>query len=190
MSTNRHATTGLALAMISLFAAVPARGESVEDPTYRSWAKVVPGTLVTVRTTAETAGGSFLTETHSKLISIDDKRAVVETWTEQKSPHGEITKNAPSEQTIKRMFPLFPGVKKEEIGRPSGAMKKGREKLTIAGREFDAEWYETKGTTEAGPSYTRTWISEDVPGLVLKAETTVPAAKKTTKIELIAIEKP
>ena len=55
---------------------------------------------------------------------------------------------------------------------------------------FDAVWYDVRGTTEAGPSITRTWFSEEVPGKVLRSETRVEGSDKLTTLELVEFEKP
>ena len=60
----------------------------------------------------------------------------------------------------------------------------------IAGTTYTALWYESKGSTEAGPSVTRTWMTDEVPGKLLKAVTRVPAAGKTTTVELVEIRTP
>jgi hypothetical protein len=59
-----------------------------------------------------------------------------------------------------------------------------------AGKEYKAQWYDSKGTTEGGESITRTWMAEEVPGLILKAVTQVPKTKKVTTIELIEFKVP
>ena len=88
------------------------------------------------------------------------------------------------------MFPLLPGVDQTKIGRPQGAMANGMETIEILGKKYNAEWYETKAQTEAGPSLTRTWISMDVPNMILKSETEVKVADKKVKIEITEIKIP
>ncbi|MFO0950646.1 MAG: hypothetical protein U0835_05730 [Isosphaeraceae bacterium] len=103
---------------------------------------------------------------------------------------GQTTEGLPERTEQKRMFPLFPGVKKEDVGNPTDASGKGDETLKLAGREFRSTWYDTKGTLEVGASQTRTWISEDVPGRLVKAVTRVPKASTTVTVELVEFKTP
>jgi hypothetical protein len=81
-------------------------------------------------------------------------------------------------------------VKAEEIGKPANAVAQGKETLTIGGREYAATWYESKGTTEAGESIARTWISDEAPGRVLKSTTRVPKVEKEIVEELVEVKRP
>jgi hypothetical protein len=82
------------------------------------------------------------------------------------------------------MFPLFPGVDKTKIGRPQGVKSQGFETIEVLGKKYNAEWYETNASTEAGPSVTKTWISMDMPGQVIRSVTEVKAASKKVFLEV------
>ena len=49
---------------------------------------------------------------------------------------------------------LFPGVKKEQIGKPTKALAQGEETLKLAGREIKTFWYDTKDRGDP-PVHTR-----------------------------------
>jgi hypothetical protein len=168
-----------------------ARSEEVEHPVYRSWARHKVGTTVTLREVTGQEGGTKTVETilRLRLSKLDGKAAVIEQVTESDAT-GERVKNPPQEFTYRRQFILLPGVRKEDVGRPVGALDKGEEMLELAGKTYKAQWYDTKGKTEAGPSFTRAWYSDEVPGLLLKSTTRVPAAKKVTTMELVEIKVP
>jgi len=175
---------------IVLLTAASAQSEGVESPIYRSWSKHKVGTVVVVREVTEARNGGRVTTTHRRTLrELDESRAVVEEVIETDSS-GEAVKGEAQEHTIRRAFPLLPGVKKEEVGRPRGALGKGEEKLDAAGKTYETRWYDTKGQTEAGPSKTRSWYSDEVPGLLVKAVTEVPAAHKTTTLNVIEVQSP
>lgn len=181
------------IASIALLAAAmtcpPSVAEEVESPLFKSWARTKPGTSITLKMTTDSASGRIETKTRYTLAKLDREMAIVE-LVSTSGATGEAADESPQEIKIRRMFPVLPGVKKEEIGKPSGAIAKGEETITIAGKEYKAQWYDTKGMTEAGESITRTWISDEVPGLVLKAVTRVPKIKKETTIELVELKAP
>jgi hypothetical protein len=177
------------VAGLLILACAQVRAEEVESPAYRSWAKVKPGTEVTVRTTTKSSIGMAITTTKSRLVDIDGTKAMVETWAEIKSPSGETTEIPHSTYPVRRMVPVPAGIKPEEVGRAPGAIARGEEEVSMLGRTYKTLWYDTTGMTESGKSYSRAWITEDVPGLMLKATTTLPEIKVTT-IELIEIKAP
>ncbi len=164
--------------------------EEVEHPIYRSWARHPVGTAVTHKSVTTTDGPTIVTTTTTTLVELSAAKAVLETTTISNAT-GDTVEGPPLRYNQKRMFPLFPGVKKEDIGKPSGAIAKGEETLTLGGIAYQAEWFDSKGRTDAGETFTRTWMSDEVPGKLLKAVTRVPAAENTTTtVEMVEIKRP
>lgn len=161
--------------------------EDVENPTYTNWAKHGVGTTVTVRSVVRFKDQKTESTTKTTLKRKDEKSLTLESVTTSDAT-GQVVKNDPVEQIVKRSFPLFPGVDRTKIGRPQGIMEQGVEKVEILGKVYDAEWYVTKATTEAGPSRTRTWISMEMPGQILKSITEVESAGKKVTDEVIEVE--
>ena len=71
-----------------------------------------------------------------------------------------------------------PDVKKEE----------GKETLKIGGVEVKTTWMKYKSKTPTGEHEGQTWLSEDVPGGLVKSVS--KAGDVSTKTELIEIKKP
>ncbi|WP_165250574.1 hypothetical protein [Paludisphaera soli] len=168
-----------------------AGAEEVENPIYASWARQRPGTTVVVREdTAGDAGGERLVATRRRTLkSLDDRKAVVEEVVETESAAGS-TRSEPQEFTHRRTFALLPGVDRARLGRPQKFDAQGEEDVEAAGRTYHAEWFDTKGQTEAGPSHVRAWYADDLPGLLVKSVTRVPAAKKTTTMTVVELKTP
>lgn len=183
-----HPTRAAALFAI-LAACNPLAAEEVESPIFKSWARNKPGASITLRTSTDSASGKIESTTRDTLVKVDREMAIVER-VYLDAATGKADADSAQELKFRRMFPVLPGVKKEDIGKPSGSIARGEEAIEVAGKEYKAQWYDTKGTTEAGESITRTWMSEEVPGLVLKAVTRVPKTKKVTTIELIEFKAP
>jgi len=179
-----------ALALLATLALAPDAGaEEVINPIYKSWAGHKPGTTITMKTTTPTAQGRIEVTVRYKLIKLEPSKAVIESVTTSDTS-GKAVESPPERFEIRRMFPLLPGVKKEQVGKPSGAVAKGEETITLVGKEYKAQWYDTKGRTEAGESIARTWMAEDFPGMVLKEVTRVPSTNKVTTRELVEFKAP
>jgi hypothetical protein len=168
------------------------QAEFVDHPVYTNWIQFPVGTTVTLHSVNVGKNGNKIeTTTVVKLISKSDKDVVISRQITSNATGQTIT-NDPFESTIRRKFPLFPGVDKSKIGRPQGIIESGKEKIELLGKTYQTEWYVTKGNTEAGPSKITTWISNEFPGQVLKMLTEVPAGPNTTEevaVELIIPEK-
>ncbi|MDG3005113.1 hypothetical protein [Paludisphaera mucosa] len=181
------------LAVLAIIAGA-SRGsaEEVENPIYTSWARCRPGTTVVVRevTEREGGGGERLVVTKRRVLkTLAAGKAVVEEVIETESSAG-VTKSEPQEYTHRRTFALPAGVDKARLGRPQKADDEGKEDVEAAGRTYHAEWFDTKGQTEAGPSVVRAWYADDVPGLLVKSVTRVPGARKNTTMTLVEVKTP
>jgi len=178
--------TGLAL-RLAVFAACPcltASAEEVEHPIYRSWARHPIGTAVTLRSVTRSAEHTIVTTKTSTLVKLTDVGAEIEVRTVSDGT-GTLVEAPLQTYTQRKMFPLFPGMTKDDIGKPPKSSKNGEETLEMAGRTIKTQWFDSTGETEAGKSFTRTWMSDDVPGKLVKAVTRVPSAKNTTTVELV-----
>jgi hypothetical protein len=178
------------LAILVASAVAPgASAESIDSPIYKSWARHKVGTTITHVSVTEARGRKIETTTTYKLLELTDEKAVIET-TVVSDATGTKVEQAPTTSQVKREFVLLAGVKKGEIGKPRGVLKRGEETLSVAGRRYKAHWYDTKGQTEVGESFTRTWLSDEVPQKILKSVTRVPAGGLTTTLELTEIKTP
>src|SRR5262249_40334962 len=132
---------------------------------------------------------TITTTTTYKLLELKKDKAVLEVR-KVSDATGARVESPPGTYDQQRMFPLFPGVKKEDIGRPTNAVSPGEESLQLARREIQTVWFDTKGRGEAGETLTRTWMSEDVPGRLVRAVTRIPKASTTVTLELTEFKVP
>ncbi|AMV37672.1 hypothetical protein [Planctomyces sp. SH-PL62] len=177
---------------VAAFGPSPAGAEEVENPVYTSWTRCRPGTTLVVREVAESeaGGGERVVTTKRRVLrSVDDRKLVVEESTEVESSAG-TSQFGPQEYTHRRTMFLPEGVDKARLGRPQKADAQGEEDVEAAGRTFHAEWFDTKGQTEAGPSNVRAWYADDCPGLLVKSVTRVPAARKLTTTTVVEYKTP
>jgi len=185
---NRHLAAASTLALLISAVPPPAlAGDVVESPIYKSWSKSKVGTSVTVSSVTVMKGQVIESTLRYTLIDFDPDKAVVEMVV---TPKGG-TAGYPQRTEHRRNFPLLPGVKKEDIGKPPAeAIEKGHEVIKVAGKEYEAQWYVLKSRVEAGEAITRTWTTPDVPGMMLKSVLKVPAADKVTTLEVVEIAEP
>lgn len=167
----------------------PVLAEDVEHPAYLSWARHPVGTTITMKSVTTSKGAPIETTTRTTLVALTPKSAVLEIKVVSNAT-GQVDEARPQRYEQKRMFPLFPGVKKEDVGKPSNAIARGEETLSLAGKEYKAQWFDSKGRTEAGETFLRTWMSDEVPGRLLKSVIRVPATKLTTTDELVEVKAP
>lgn len=175
--------------IVFLIIPISTYAEDVENPQFSNWSKFPVGTEVTSKATVVQNDKTTTTITLVKLVSKSENNLLISSVISSDGT-GKLITNDPIEKTINRNFPLLPGVDKTKIGRPQGSQASGMESIELLGKKYNAEWYDTKSQTEAGPSLTRTWISMDVPNMLLKSVTEVKAANKKVNIEITEIKIP
>lgn len=182
-------TRALLAAWMTLILAWSASAEEVEHPTYKSWAGHPLGTSVTIRTLTANPASTLTTTTTTTLRALKPDRVVLEIRRVSDAT-GTKVEHALETYDQRRMFPLLPGVKKEDIGKPIKPIATGEETLKVGDREIKASWSDSKGQSEAGDTTTRTWMSDEVPGRIVKVVTKIPKASTTITRELIELKTP
>jgi hypothetical protein len=98
----------------------------------------------------------------------------------------------PTKQEYTKTVELPKGAKKEEFGKkPEGTTKEGAETLKAAGQEIKTKWYEIEIKANGMDIRSKMWMSDDVPGSMVKMESKVAGAVAVeTKMELVEFKKP
>lgn len=66
--------------------------------------------------------------------------------------------------------------------------KEGEETITVAGKEYKAKWTEMTVDQNGMKSTTKSWTSEEFPGMILKSETKLEGAVSgTTSMEVVEV---
>ena len=170
----------------SILAATSAWAEDVDHPSYTSWADQPVGTVIKLRSATNSNGHVLTTTTTTTLQELLPDKAVFAVQRVSDAT-GTLVESAPERYELIRKFPLFPGVKRENIGKPTGASAFGEETLELAGRTIPAVWFETKAKGDGGVDlFTRTWMADNVPGRLVKSVTRIPQARTVVTVELTA----
>lgn len=181
----RRAFCSLAVLVLAVSAA---RAAEVDNPEYAQWAKYKKGTSVTLKTTATVAGTTTETLTVTELLDVTDAKVVIETTTVLKVAGMEI--KTPFKRDVPKKVTV-PDVKVDPKGKPAVKMETGTETLKLAGLELKTKWTVTKLEVMGTTTEMKMWMSDDVPGMIVKSETSTKGAfASTTKVELIEFKKP
>lgn len=161
----------------------------VENPLYTRWAKFKPGTVVRIETKTENAAKTIEQTTTYKLVEVSDSQLVVKMTIEIRDSGRKDAGSAQS-FTHKRWFELPKGMSKDSLTKPRNVIEEGKEKITVAGREFETTWYKSKAKVEAGDTFIKAWYSDAAPGGLVREENETPNAKSKTKREIAEISEP
>jgi hypothetical protein len=176
------------LAVLALAVSV-ARAADIENPEFAQWAKYKKGTSVTLKTTTTAAGNTTETLMTTTLLDVTDTKLVIETVTVLKVAGMEI--KTPFKRDVPKTVTV-PDVKVDpKVKPPDVKSETGTETVKVAGLELKTKWTVTKLEAGGNTIETKMWMSDDVPGMLVKSESSTKGAFATsTKIELIEFKKP
>jgi hypothetical protein len=187
--------TRFAAAVVFALVARPAFAEDKDtypNPEFGTWSKCKAGTSVTLKTTTDAAGMKSELLMTNTLVEVGADKLVIETTNTIKVNGMEI-KTPAQKREITKTIMVPKGVKKDDPanGKPKGTTEEGTETLKVAGMEVKTKWYKAAVEVAGVKSETKHWVSDDVPGMVVKSVTTTTGAvNSTTTMELIEIKKP
>jgi hypothetical protein len=178
------------LTVLAVLAFAPlSRAEEIDNPSFKSWAKHKVGTTVTMKTVSDVAGQKTEAVMTSKLVELTADKAVVEMTVTTKVAGMEFTTPATKMENPKKI--KVEGKKPEAAGKPEGVVKEGEETVKVGGKEYKAKFYETKTKTPSGDVEGKIWMSDEVPGGMLKMESKLSGAVAgTTTMEVTEIKTP
>lgn len=166
--------------------------ETLDNPEFANWKKFKVGASITVRTTSTIAGLTSEILMTTRLVELGADKHVVETSTVSKFGGMEFKAPATKRDVLKSIA-LPKGTPKPDpkAAKPEGTYEEGTETLKIGGVEVKTKWYKYKSDSGGLKIEAKTWISDDVPGSLVKMEAaTGGLAVGTTKVELIEFKKP
>ncbi len=165
--------------------------EKIDNPEFASWAKFKPGTSITLKTS--NAMGQIKSETAitTTLLEVADEKLVVE-MTVVSSVNGMEFKSPPTKREVPKSVTLPAGTPKPDPNKKAeGLVEEGTETLKISGMDVKAKCFKIKSKVNGIEVESKSWISDDVPGGLVKSETTTTGAMPTMlKMELTEFKKP
>jgi hypothetical protein len=184
--------TAAAVVLLTL-AATAAGQETVENPEFAAWNKFKPGTSLTVKVTTTAGGINTEVLMTNTLVQTGADKLVLETSATTKAGGNEFKQPA-MKRDVPKTVTIPAGVKKEDLPapgkKPPGTVEEGTETLKVAGAEYKTKWYRVKHSANGTEIEGKTWMSDDLPGMVAKSETTVKGpVSATTKMEVVDVKK-
>jgi len=171
--------------------------EKVDNPDFANWSKFKKGTSVTrTWTTVDPNGRTRVVTQTQTLEEITSDKIKLEVEYITDIPGSPKLKYSPKPEEIPITVPLPAGMKKEDFAKAlPGTVEKGEkaETIKVAGGEFKAVWFKTKVEAGGKEIESKTWVSEDVPGRIVKVEEAKRAKGVllfTTIREVIDVRKP
>lgn len=166
--------------------------ETLDNPEFANWSKFKKGASITVRTSSTVAGMSSEILMTTTLVELGSDKHVVESSTVSKVAGMEFKAPA-AKRDVPKTIVLPKGTAKPDpkAPKPDGTYEEGLETLKIGGVDVKTKWYKYKSDSGGLKIEAKTWMSDDVPGSLVKMEaTTSGLAAGTTKVELIEFKKP
>jgi hypothetical protein len=180
------------VAVLLLAVGVANAQEKVDNPEFASWSKFKKGTSVTMKSASTAAGNTSEILITTTLVEVGTDKLVVETSSVIKVNGMEI-KSPGQKREIMKTVEIPKGVKPEDFkgGKPPGAFEDGTETVKISGGEYKTKWFKTKVEAGGNKTETKMWMSDEVPGMMVKMEANSTGAfASSTKMEVIEIKKP
>ena len=184
--------SALSAVVLALAAGPTAAQEMIENHEFTSWSKFKKGTAITTKITTAAAGMSSELTVTLTLAEVGTDKLVLEQSSVTKVMGMEFKQPAVKRDVPKTVAvpkgtprPPAPGAK------PEGTYEEGTETLKVGGMEVKTKWYKVKLEMGGIKSDTKMWISEDVPGMIVKMEGTTAGANATeSKLEVVEFKKP
>lgn len=144
------------------------------------WGSFKVGSYETTKatTTTEVAGNktSMAMETKMTLMNLTADKATVEAAMTMMGNTTKTSMDIPLSAT-----PTPPP--STTATAPTGSVKTGSETLTIAGKSLNCKWTETESEVSGNKTVAKIWMSEEVPGFVVKS---VMSTKGTANTEIVS----
>jgi hypothetical protein len=181
-----------AVVLCALVPGAVAAQDKVDNPEFANWSKFKKGTSVTLKSVSSFNNMSSEATITSTLVEVGADKLVIEMTSAVKSGAMEF-KGEPMKRDVSKTVALPKDFKKEDFakGKPPGTYEEGTETLKVGGMDVKTKWYKYKFEVEGTKTEAKMWMSEDVPGIMVKSEMTASGAlATTTKMEITEIKKP
>jgi len=161
--------------------------DQIDNPTYKAWSKFKPGTSATMKMESDAGGMKSETETTTTLVELNADKAVVETKMSMNA--GGQKMDMPAQKTdVPAKLDKPPEAAAPNTPKPE--VKESTEEVEIpGGKKVKAKVTETKSDANGMKTVSKVWMSDEVPGGMVKMETTMDGTVKgTTTMKLTACD--
>lgn len=180
------------LAVLVLSVNIATGQETVDNPEFASWSRFPKGTSITLKAETKVAGMTTDSKITTTLVETGKEKLVLETATSVKA-NGMEFGTPPMKRDVTKTIKLPEGFKKENFasGKPPGTFEEGTETLKILGQQVKTKWFRFKAEVNGIKTESKLWKSDEVPGMMVKMESTVKGpVVSTTTMEIVEFKKP
>lgn len=161
----------------------------VDNPQYAGWSKFKPGTSVKYSQATVAMGQNTEGEIVMTLIAITPEKATIETKMSMVMEGKKVDMPAQKLDIAAKV----PKSQAKDTGEPDGSAKaetkQGAEKIEVGGKTYDCKWTEVTSDQNKMHMIAKTWLSDEVPGKMVKMEaTTTGEMASTVKLTLAGVE--
>ncbi len=145
--------------------------EQIDNPTYKNWSKFKPGTSVTVAMESDVGGSKTIMETTTTLVEVNADKCVTES--KMSMTVGGNKMDMPANKTDVMAKIDKPAAATAPASMPD--VKTSTEDVDVAGKKVKCTVTEAKSSNNGMDTSSKTWTSDEVPGMMVKSETTMSA---------------
>jgi hypothetical protein len=187
MSKVQFATLAVGLILTTTVAGQDKK--KIDNPEYTSWSKYKPGTTVKMTIVNNAGGQKFEIARTSKLVEVTAEKCVLEDEGMTKVAGMEVKQPATKRDVPKTLEVDAKSADAIKAVKPEGTTEEGTETLKVSGTEIKTKWYKFKSKAAGGAAATegQMWMSEEVPGLMVKMTTKTDQSEM--KMELVEFTK-
>jgi hypothetical protein len=149
--------------------------ETMESTEYKRWSDCKPGSWITHKVTTEKGGKTSELELTTKLVELSPEKLVLET-TE--------TAGGKSKTLPKKDYPAKIEKKPEAANVKPAEKSEGDEEIEVAGKKFKCHWVCFKNEVKGETSEAKDWLTDEVPGHVVRHELKISGEKGFTKVSV------
>ncbi|HEY4328744.1 MAG TPA: hypothetical protein VGN88_03340 [Phycisphaerae bacterium] len=152
--------------------------DQIDNPQYKSWAKYKAGTSITLSMVSDMAGNKTEMQTTTTLLEITADKAVVESKMSMNA--GGQKMDMPATKTEVAAKIDKPAVATTAPATTAPDVKQSTDTLTVSGTAIKCNVTESKSSANGMNTNSKVWTSDQVPGGLVKSETTMDGAMKGT----------
>lgn len=158
----------LVLAATPAFAGDAPKTKKIANPEFANWSKFAVGALVELTSVSETMGQKSTSKMTHKLVELTAEKAVVETTIAMEGMPAEFAP-PPQRRDVPKEVEV-PDVPTPTAPTPDMKVVEGEETIDVAGTSMKCKTTETTLTASGMTTKTKTWMSDDLPGITAKME--------------------
>lgn len=166
--------------------AVAQEKKTIDNPEFANWSKFKEGATTTLKMVSEFNGMKNTTTIVTKLVEAKADQLTMET-TAEVEVMGKPFKAPAQKREVKKTLEVPANTPVPKDQKPEGTTEEGTETIKVGATDVKTKWYKYKSKTPAGEVSGQVWMSDEVPGQVVKMVS--KSDKFSSTMELVEFKK-